>query len=259
MNNKYGFGKLEYTCILIRSVIFQIFLYSWVVFVLAICYPSIFISRKILLKIFSFLTKSALFLMKYILRISCNFENLEIFEQVEKKFGPYVIACKHQSGFETVIFSTILKDFNIVAKEEMKKVPLIGAYMKNLKFIFIDRNAGKKALEILIKKGRDSMDEKRPLIIFPEGSRAEFGQKGKYHAGVAFLYKSLGVPIVPVAINAGAVWQKKSIIKFPGVITLRVLQPIEPGLEISEVMKVIEDTIEDACKEIGNGVKKTNI
>ncbi|MDR3285774.1 MAG: 1-acyl-sn-glycerol-3-phosphate acyltransferase [Holosporales bacterium] len=212
----------------------------------------IFISRKFLWKIFRFLTKNAVFLMKYILKIKLKFENFEIFNQVRDTVGPFIIACKHQSGVETVVFSLFFKNFNILAKEEMKKVPLIGSYMKHLGFIFIDRKSGRKAVETLLEKGEESMREGRSLLIFPEGSRATFGTRGKYHAGVALLYEKLKVPIIPVALNAGAIWQKKSIVKFPGIITIRVLPPIFPGLRAKEALQKIEDDIEQACEELGS-------
>jgi 1-acyl-sn-glycerol-3-phosphate acyltransferase len=191
--------------------------------------------------------------MKIMLRVTFKFEGIEIFEQVRRESGPFLIACKHQSGVETVIFSLFLNNFNILAKEEMKKVPLIGSYMKHLGFIFIDRSSGRKAIEMLFEKGARSISEGKSLLIFPEGSRSAFGERGKYHVGVAMLYDKLRVPIVPVALNAGAVWAKKSIIKLPGVITIRVLPPIEVGLSVRDALLQLEKKIENACEELGNG------
>lgn len=243
-------GRIWYICVFIRSLIFQIILYSWVSFVLFINLPIVWISRAFLFRIFTFLCKNAVFLMKHILRIQCQFENIEIFQQTLEKHGPFLIASKHQSGFETVIFSLFFKDFNIVFKKELYKVPVFGSYMKHMKFIPVNRKEGKKSLQTLITQGEQSMKDNRPILIFPEGSRTPPGQKGKYHIGVAMLYKKLGVPIIPVAHNAGSVWPKKSIIKYPGTIILRVLPPIMPGLQDPEqVLHKLETCIEDACKQ----------
>jgi 1-acyl-sn-glycerol-3-phosphate acyltransferase len=163
----------------VRSLIFHLLLYLWIVTVLALMFPAVFLSRLLLFKIFRFLVQSAGFLMRYVLGIKCHFENISLFEEVLEQHGPFIIACKHQSGVETVIFSLFFKDFNIVAKEEMKKVPLIGSYMKHMDFIFIDRKDGRKAVELLLERGEESMQNNRPLLIFPEGSRAEFGKRGK--------------------------------------------------------------------------------
>ncbi|MDR0632860.1 MAG: 1-acyl-sn-glycerol-3-phosphate acyltransferase [Holosporales bacterium] len=246
-------SKVQYVATVARSVVFQVLLYLWIIFVLTLLFPAVFFEKRFLFKIFRFLTRSALFLMKYILRITCRFENISLFEEVFKQHGPFIIACKHQSGFETVIFSLFFENFNIVAKEEMKKVPLIGNYMKSMDFIFIERKAGRKAVEILLEKGKESMQNNRPLLIFPEGSRAEFGTRGKYHVGVALLYEKLNVPVIPVALNVGAVWPKKSMIKFPGTVTIRVLPPILPGLDKLSALQCIEESIENACAEIGSG------
>jgi 1-acyl-sn-glycerol-3-phosphate acyltransferase len=135
----------------------------------------------------------------------------------------------------------------------MKKVPLIGSYMKRMNFIFIDRKAGRAAMDILLQKGQESINENRPILIFPEGSRTEFGRRGKYHMGVACLYEKLSVPVIPVALNVGAVWRKKSWVRFPGTITIRILPPILPGLDKTEVLHKIEEAIENNCAELGDG------
>jgi 1-acyl-sn-glycerol-3-phosphate acyltransferase len=246
-------SKSQYIIAVMRSLTFQFLLYLWIIVVLALMFPAVFLSRLFLFKIFKFLTKSALFLMKYVLGVTCYFENIALFDEVLKQHGPFVIACKHQSGFETVVFSVFFKDFNIVAKEEMKKVPLIGSYMKHMDFLFIERGTGRKAIKLLLDGGKRSMQDNRPLLIFPEGSRAEFGQRGQYHIGVALLYERLNVPIIPIALNVGAIWPKRSLVKFPGTVTIRVLPPIMPGLCKEDALRCLEENIESACVELGNG------
>jgi 1-acyl-sn-glycerol-3-phosphate acyltransferase len=245
-----GFG---YVLVAIRSFVFQTLLYTWIGTVLFVLYPSIFFSRKFLWKIFRFLTSNAMFLMRVILKIKCKFEGLEILDAMKKSEQPFIIACKHQSGVETVIFSLFMENFTILAKEEMRNIPLLGAYMKHLGFIFINRRGGRQAIECLLKNGAESVRNGRPLLIFPEGSRTKFGHRGKYHFGVALLYEQLQIPVVPVALNAGAVWQSKSVVKFPGEITVRVLPVIQPGLGARDVMHKIENEIEMACAEMGSG------
>lgn len=250
IKNKESFGKLEYLNILLRSLVFQILTYSFLTFSLVMCYPLTFFSRKILLKFFRSMTKWLVLMLKIILRIDFVFKNTEILRKAVLEQESFIIASKHQSGVETVIFSLFFDDFNIVFKKSLGKVPLIGRYMRRMEFLGIDRANGKESLVSLIEKGKKSMEDKRPLVIFPEGARIKFGNRGTYHKGVAILYEKLNVPILPVAHNAGAIWHKKSFVKFPGTITFEFLPLIKTGMTKEEVIKKIEANIEDACLKL---------
>lgn len=244
-------GSLLHAWIFIRSVVFQIVLYKSVLLILFLGWPFIYLSRKFPFYLFTSLTRFAVMLMRMMVGIRCNFENVEALAELQRQRGGFLIACKHQSGFETVIFSLFLRHFNIVYKKELGLVPMVGHYLRRMHFIPVRRGGGKQAIVELLAAAEESMREGRPLLIFPEGSRAPFGTRGRYHMGVALLYSKLGVPVVPVAHNAGAFWPKRTWIKHPGTITLRVLPPIEPGLSASEAIAAIEESIEAACAEIG--------
>jgi 1-acyl-sn-glycerol-3-phosphate acyltransferase len=160
------------------------------------------------------------------------------------------LASKHQSELETVIFASILNDFSIIHKIELWNMPLIGTYMRRANFIAIDRRAGARALQEIVEKGSEAVGVKRPILIFPEGTRVPFGQRGKYHRGVVTLYKKLNVPILPVAHNAGQYFSLKTFIKRRGHIVFNFLPPIEPGKAEDDVLPLLEEAIESACAEI---------
>jgi 1-acyl-sn-glycerol-3-phosphate acyltransferase len=84
----------------------------------------------------------------------------------------------------------------------------------------------------------------RPIIIFPQGTRVASGEKQNYHSGVFAVYRALKVPVVPVALNSGTFWPRKAFIKKPGMITVKVLNYIRPGMDRKEFMKKLEDMIE---------------
>lgn len=254
-NPQRGYSRVMLGCILIRSIIFQILLYGFIGVALLLFWPVIWISRPFLFRFFTTCTRFGVFLMRWIVNIRCQFENPEIFDEMRQKYGNFLIASKHQSGFETVVFSLLLPDFNIVYKKELQRVPLLGSYMKHMQFIPVDRGGGKRAIRSLLEESQKPENAARPLLIFPEGSRARVGERGRYHSGVALLYQHLNIPIVPVAHNAGAMWPKHSFMKYPGTITIRILPPILPGLETSEVLKILEDRIETACAEINKAAE----
>lgn len=168
--------------------------------------------------------------------------------------GPCILACKHQSVWETIIIPTLMKDFTIVLKKELSRIPLFGYCLKKLKMIFIDRQSGSQAVKYLLIQSRQAVKEGRSVIIFPEGTRTVLGQKSAYQVGVALLYQDLKIPVVPIALNSGKFWGRRSIYKKPGCVTFEFLPPIEPGLSRQEFMQRLESAIETACHRLNTSI-----
>ena len=158
--------------------------------------------------------------------------------------GPYLIACKHQSAWETIVFFSLLKEPCIIQKQELGWIPIVNLYMKRLGFIFLNRKAGMSALKHLLRKAQLILEQGRPLLIFPEGTRSTPGQPGVYQAGVAAMYTHLNVPVIPVALNSGVFWGRRSFLKKPGMIVLRFLPPIEPGLSRKDFMTTLAHSLD---------------
>lgn len=198
-------------------------------------------------KLVNFLTpkwcRSVLFLLKRINGVSHQIIDIEKLPD-----EPCIIACKHQSMWDTVIFHQLAKAPAYVYKKELHKVPVYGIFIKQMKMIPIDRSASGSALRNMIRISKDLvLNQKRKLIIFPQGTRVPIGQDTKdypYQIGVAALYSSLNVKVVPVALNSGKFWGKGCLIKNKGKIKMKFLDPIEPGLDKKEFMRVLEDKIE---------------
>ncbi|MDR2464643.1 MAG: 1-acyl-sn-glycerol-3-phosphate acyltransferase [Holosporales bacterium] len=188
--------------------------------------------------------------MKVVIGVNVKFKNIHLLQELKTKYGCFIIAPKHQSELETLIFSMFLTSFRIVYKKEMNKIPVIGHYMRRMNFITIDRSDGKSAIQCLIQQGQDSVINNTPVLIFPEGTRTLFGQRGHYHIGIALMYESMGVPILPVAHNAGECFVRNSFIKYPGTITFWLLPPILPGHPVRDVIAMIETCIESACDDL---------
>ena len=165
--------------------------------------------------------------------------------------GPCLIACKHQSAWETMVLPNIALRFaSCVMKRELLFLPVFGWYLRHSGQIPIDRRGGAKALKDMLVKARETIDDGRPIVIFPEGTRTAPGQQRPYHVGVAALYKSLKVPVVPVALNSGLFWSRQAFHKRAGTITVEFLPPIPPGLSRDAFMTELRDRIENASQRL---------
>lgn len=165
---------------------------------------------------------------------------------------PFIIAAKHQSAWDTMILLKILKAPAYILKKELMRIPMFGWYLKIMKMIPVDRKGGTSAIKKLQNDVYDRLKNNRPVVIFPEGTRTLPGEMVEYQPGIALIYKNIpeNIPVIPVALNSGKFWQKKSFIKNPGTIELHYLKPIMPGLKRKEFMIELKKAIEEKSSEI---------
>ena len=163
---------------------------------------------------------------------------------------PAVFAFKHQSAWETLVLHLLLRDPAITLKRELTQIPLFGWYLTHAGMIRIDRAGGARALRTLIDDSRAALTRGAEIVIFPEGTRAPVGGRNPYHPGVAALYLHLECPVVPVALNSGVFWPRRSFIKRPGRIALEFLPPIGPGLDRKRFMAELEERLEGATERL---------
>jgi 1-acyl-sn-glycerol-3-phosphate acyltransferase len=131
-------------------------------------------------------------------------------------------------------------------------LPFFGWGLALTSPIAIDRSKGKQAMKQLLEQGKDRLDKGFCVVIFPEGTRIPFGVRGKYKIGGAMLGESTGVPVVPVAHNAGKYWGRNAFRKYPGTIVMSIGQPIDPeGLKVEEINRRVEDWIEGEMTRLG--------
>ena len=142
--------------------------------------------------------------------------------------GPAILLPKHQSTWETFyLIWAMPRDLCFVFKRELLYVPFFGWGMALLKMIHIDRAQSRTAFDSVVRQGEAQLAGGRWVIIFPEGTRYPAGVTGKYKTGGARLAIRTGVPVVPIAVNAGRLWPKKKLIKHPGLITVSIGMPID--------------------------------
>ena len=184
-------------------------------------------------------TNGILFLMKAI----CGLR-VEIRGQENLPEGAALVACKHQSIFETMAFHTLTKDPAMILKKELLSIPIYGWYCKKTKMIAVDRKGQMAALKGMITQAQTALDDNRPVIIFPEGTRSAVDSDLPYQPGIAALYTKLDVPVVPVALNSGVFWPRKRYVCYPGVLTIEFLPAIAPGLKRKEFMEILKSEID---------------
>ena len=164
--------------------------------------------------------------------------------------GPVIFACKHQSSWETLAFSRLFPGAATVMKRELVLIPVVGWAMARVGNIAVERGDGSKALRGLVKQARATLAEGRSILIFPEGTRVAVGDERPYQVGTAALYRQLGVPVVPVALNSGLFWGRRKFIKRPGVIDVEILPAIPPGLSRDVFMTTLRERIEGATNRL---------
>jgi len=233
--------------IFLRSLLYQILFLPWTLFLCLGYLPLLVVApRRVVQHAAAFWLEGALWMQKHILGLS--FEVLG--EENLPKGGGSILAAKHQSAWETMVFHRLVGDPAFVLKKELLRLPLIGWYMRSTGQIPIDRAARGAALKQMMDKGRAALEQGRSLVIFPEGTRQPTGHAGRYHSGVFKLYDTLGVPVVPIALNSGMFWRRNAFLRHPGKITLQVLPAIPPGLARETFMARLQDDIETATRKL---------
>jgi 1-acyl-sn-glycerol-3-phosphate acyltransferase len=148
--------------------------------------------------------------------------------------GAVIVAAKHQSMFETTEIQLILDTPATVMKSELGRIPLWGRLTRAYGIIPVDRDGGGAALRRLLRAAGEAVAEGRPIVIFPEGTRVSPGERPPLEPGFAGLYRALNLPVVPVALDSGRIWPRRSFVKRPGTVTMRFGDPIPPGLPRQE-------------------------
>ena len=144
--------------------------------------------------------------------------------------GACLVACKHQAMFETLEIIPMLDEPATVLKRELADIPFWGWVTRRYGVIPVDRQGGAAALRRMMRAAEAAIAEGRPIVIFPEGTRVSPGTQPPLQPGFAGLYRALGLPVVPIALDSGRIWPRGRFVKHPGVVTVRFGETIKPGL-----------------------------
>ncbi len=227
--------------LVLRSLLFNIAFFLWSTLVQVLFLPSLLFPVAVVAWVQRLWIRGTLALLAGICGLRHEIRGLEHLPP-----EPCIIASKHQSTWDTLIFAVLFHAPGFVVKRELLWIPLFGWYIQRTGCIPIDRKGGASALKRMIAGARNAIGDGRHIIIFPEGTRVAPGQRRPYHPGVGAIYRQLGVPVVPVALNSGLFWGRRTFIKKPGRITLEFLEPIAPGLSRKDFTAELECRIETA-------------
>src|ERR1700678_4219822 len=164
--------------------------------------------------------------------------------------GGCLLAMKHQSVWDTCALFAIFDRPVYVLKSELMFIPFFGWALARLGCIPVKRGTGKSALDTMIRGTRIALAQHKQVVIFPEGTRTMVGQAANYKTGISHLYTALEVACIPVALNSGALWPRRTFLRPPGVISVEVLPPIPPGLDRRVMFERVVSGIEGVAERL---------
>lgn len=230
-----------------RSALFQLCYHLWLAFMGVLLLPAFLLPWRTLYAGGRIWVHGILFMMRTICGLNWEVRGRGRLPAREA----VLIASKHQSAWDTLIFPLLVRDPAYVLKRELLLVPFFGWCMWRLRMVAVDRKGGAAALRRMLAAARRIvLGQGRPLVIYPEGTRTAPGAHRPYHPGVAALYGELGVPVVPVALNSGVFWPRQSFLRRPGRIVIEFLEPIPPGLSRRAFLSELEQRIEPATARL---------
>ena len=231
--------------ILVRSIVFNILFYLNTAILLVAALPTFFLPYRAIIWVAQTWGRINLVLLRVVAGVKIEVRGAE---KIPK--GALLVAAKHQSAWETFALLPLFGNPTFIVKRELEWIPIFGWLMIKGRMVPVDRSAGSQALIGMTERARIELADNRQLIIFPEGTRRAAGAEPRYKHGVVHLYAEEGVPCLPVALNSGLFWPRRSIRRIPGTVVIEILDPIPPGLPKDEFFERLKDGIETATARL---------
>lgn len=235
--------------IFIRSTLFNLSFYLLTAIMAVACLPLLLFGRPATLWVVHAWCDLVTFLERHIAGIDYQVRGAEHIPSS----GPFLVAAKHLSPYETMKIHKIFKDPAIVLKKELMRIPLWGWYAAKVGLIPIDRASRGAAMDSLLNGAKARIAEGRPIVLFPQGTRVDpqaTPREKPYKAGIARLQAATGLPILPMALNSGLFWPRKGWLRYPGTVVFSILPPVPPGETIAQTMALLETRIEAETRKL---------
>lgn len=266
-----GYKKGFKLNLFLRSLIFNVFIYLWMM-AFSICFlPFLIFPLNVLFKLPSIWAGPILWCARFVVKIkfevigsqnmisnsniklnsSQNSDqrlNLDSVIYSSQNSTPVIYASNHQSTWEVFAFPFLIDNASGIIKKEMMYFPIIGLFFKKFMMIPVNRSGMKKGN--WLNYAQKAFQKNRSIFIFPEGTRVAVNREVKYKSGVYKLYQKLNCPVVPVALNSGYFWPRRGFLKYPGTVQVKFLRAIEPGLDKNEFMSILENRIANGRRKI---------
>lgn len=234
----------------VRSAFFSFFVLPFTtLFICVLGVPFMFAPRRIFMKLVKFWISVVSFLERHVLGLHYEVRGLEHLPED----GQCIIAAKHQSTYETFKIHSLFKDPAIILKRELLWIPIWGWYMAKSDVIAINRSSPDQAVETIRAGSQRVAAQKRPIILFPQGTRVRPGVGADvkpYKSGVYRIHEYTGLPVIPLATNSGCFWPKGSLLKKPGTVVFEFLPALPHGLERKVFMAELEQRLEEASNTL---------
>jgi len=229
----------SYPVVWLRSLLFNILFFGITIVMVLVAIPTLFMSREAAMRTANLWSWLVIQALRYVVGVKIDIRGWENIPP-----GGVVIAAKHQSAFDTIVWLGLLKQPAYVMKKELLSIPLYGHYARRAGMIPVDREGGGPALRAMLRAATASVEEGRQVVIFPEGTRTAVGERVPYQPGVVAIAAATGAGVVPVATDSGRVWGRRAFLKHPGTIRISVLPPLPPGLNRVKLLAALEEQIE---------------
>ena len=228
-----------------RSLLFNILFYVTTTLFVVLGSPLFFAPRRFAMAALAVHGRFELWLLKVVCGIKLEVRGREKLPQ-----GACLVAAKHQSAWETFGLIPLFRDPALLMKRELFWIPFHGWFSQKFGMIPVDRDKGPAALRRMVREAKLRVAQGREIIIFPEGTRRAPGAPPDYKTGVVLLYEALQIPCVPLALNSGAFWPRRSLSLRRGTIVVEFLDPIPPGLPKAEFLERLIGSIETASARL---------
>ena len=232
--------------LILRSLVYNVVFYLNLAFWLLVTIPTYPFPPHVMVAVARLWGRTSIWLMRVICGTHVEIKGLENIPP-----GGIIFAGKHQSAWETFALLTIIDRPVFILKRELTWIPFFGWCLIKTRMIPVDRGSRTKVLHRAAEQARIEVGQNgRQLIIFPEGTRRAPGAEPAYKFGVAYMYGELGVPCVPMALNAGLFWPRRQFIRRPGTIRMEILEAIPPGLDRQVFHNLLQERIEEASNRL---------
>jgi 1-acyl-sn-glycerol-3-phosphate acyltransferase len=231
--------------IFLRSLVYNVLFYLLLVFWMIVAIPTLLMPPRAFMGVAKAWARSSVWLMRVVCNTKVDYRGLE-----KIPHGPLIVASKHQSMWETFALLQFFDRPLFIYKRELGWIPMFGWYLIKSKMIEVDRKGGVRALMDMSKRAAIAIQGGRQLIIFPEGTRRPVGAPPDYKSGVAQIYAMSHEPCLPVALNSGLFWPRRTFLRYPGTLVVEFLPPLPGGMDRKEFLPLLAERIEAATDRL---------
>lgn len=231
--------------VILRSTVFNVLFYLVLFAYFIIAIPTLVMPRRAILALATSWGRTNNWLLRAICGVKVEYRGLE---KVPR--GALLVASKHQSLWETFALLLLFSDPAFILKRELRWIPFFGWYAMKAQMIPVDRGRGGQALAEMTERARAELARSRQIVIFPEGTRRAPRAEPSYKYGIVHLYNETGIACLPIALNSGLFWPRRSFLRYPGTIVAEILDPIPPGLDKTAFAARLQQDIEAATARL---------